>query len=186
MQLGEAKKKVWILLDEHTNQGMIDHDADIEAKLAQLFDVQQKRLAQKKKIVNTYQVPLVYGAGMMAYPMPSDFYRLKRLWVDGVPVARGLWRGNSLVMNCSESHEVIVEYYAYPADVGDDTPDNYELEIDEDAAICACYFVAADVLASDLVVDNGKLMAQAVALEQALNAEPEPITARVMTGFGIN
>lgn len=51
MTLGEAKNKVYMLLDEHSAGGEIEHDEDIEKKMTAFFDMAQKTLAQIKKIL---------------------------------------------------------------------------------------------------------------------------------------
>ena len=50
MTLGEAKNKVYMLLDEHSAGGEIEHDEDIEKKMTAFFDMAQKTLAQIRKV----------------------------------------------------------------------------------------------------------------------------------------
>ena len=50
MTLGEAKNKVYMLLDEHSTGGEIEHDRDLELKMVYFFDIAQKMLAQVRKI----------------------------------------------------------------------------------------------------------------------------------------
>ena len=45
MTLGEGKEKVYKLLDEHSSGGEVAHDADIEMKMADFFDIAQKKCA---------------------------------------------------------------------------------------------------------------------------------------------
>ena len=54
--------------------------------------------------------------------------------------------------------EIIVEYYAIPKTITDETPDDEEFEIEDDAAQCMPFFVAAQQLAVDLVVETGTLL----------------------------
>ena len=42
MTLGEGKDKVYMLLDEHSAGGEVEHDEDIELKMAYFFDIGQK------------------------------------------------------------------------------------------------------------------------------------------------
>ena len=53
MTFGEGKDKVYMLLDEHSAGGSVDHDEDIEMKMAGFFDICQKNLAQIRRIVKT-------------------------------------------------------------------------------------------------------------------------------------
>ena len=74
MTLGEAKNKVYMLLDEHSTGGEVEHDEDIEKKMTAFFDTAQKTLAQLRRIVREYVLPL--EAGRTAYEMPPDFSAL--------------------------------------------------------------------------------------------------------------
>ena len=49
MLLREAKDKVYMLLDEHSAGGEVEHDEDIELKMTRFFDTAQKQLAQIEK-----------------------------------------------------------------------------------------------------------------------------------------
>ena len=89
MTLGEAKNKVYMLLDEHSAGGEVEHDEDIEKKMTAFFDTAQKTLAQIRRIVREYALPLAMGK--TAYEMPPDFSALYRVWADGhesAPLAR--------------------------------------------------------------------------------------------------
>lgn len=81
MTLGEAKNKVYMLLDEHSAGGEIEHDEDIEKKMTAFFDMAQKTLAQIRKIVRSETIEPV--SGVTAYDMPDDFHALYRVWADG-------------------------------------------------------------------------------------------------------
>ena len=81
MTLGEAKDKVYMLLDEHSAGGVIEHDEDLELKMAYFFDIAQKLLAQVKKIVRCRTVVPV--PGRVEYAMPADFRSVFRIWRDG-------------------------------------------------------------------------------------------------------
>ena len=95
MTLGEAKNKVYMLLDEHSAGGEVEHDEDIEKKMTAFFDTAQKTLAQIRRIVREYALPLAMGK--TAYEMPSDFSALYRVWADG-RITRALrWRAGKLL-----------------------------------------------------------------------------------------
>ena len=96
MTLGEAKNKVYMLLDEHSAGGEIEHDEDIEKKMTAFFDTAQKTLAQIRRIVREYALPLAMGK--TAYEMPPDFSALYRVWADG-RITRALrWRAGKLLV----------------------------------------------------------------------------------------
>lgn len=157
MTLGEAKNKVYMLLDEHSAGGEIEHDEDIERKMTAFFDTAQKMLAQTRRIVREYALPL--RAGQTAYEMPKDFYALYRVWADGRRLRSFRWRGGKLVVPEGYAAEIVVEYFAMPKTISEDAPDSYEFEIAPDACECMPYFVAAQQLLPDLVLDYGAMLA---------------------------
>ena len=153
MTLGEGKDKVYMLLDEHSAGGEIEHDEDIELKMAYFFDIAQKLLAQTVPLIK--QKKIRASAGKTEYAMPDDFRKVYRIYRDGSPVTgRYRWAGRKLYIPASdEGCEVIIDYYAVPADITKDTPDEYEFELDETACQCLPYYVCAQNLLPDLVMD---------------------------------
>ena len=90
--------------------------------------------------------------------MPENFYSLYRIWADGKNATRRFrWMGGKLVIpeGCAE---VTVEYFAMPQTIPADAPDSYEFEIAPDACECMPYYVAAQQLLPDLVMDYGAML----------------------------
>lgn len=167
MTLGEAKEKVYMLLDEHSAGGEVEHDEDIELKMVRFFDTAQKQLSQIKKILKAKKITA--QSGKTEYAMPSDFRSLYRIWRDGVSVTnRYRWRGGKLLIPEREAgREFVVEYFANPETIPADSGDEYEFELSEDACECMPFFVAAQQLLPDLVMDYGSMLnmySQAVGL----------------------
>lgn len=73
MTLGEGKKKVYELLDEYSSGGELTEDKDIELKLADFFDIAQKRVAMVKRIVAVKTINRT--AGKTEYSMPGELRR---------------------------------------------------------------------------------------------------------------
>ena len=146
MTLREGKKKVYEIIDEYSSGGEITRDADIEAKMADLFDIAQKELAQHCPIVKLYAPE----EAAEELEMPGDFLRLRTLWRNGRPYRAYRWKAGKLLTG---GGDVEIEYVANPATVNDETPDNYEFEISDNAAQAMPYFVAANQLIVDLVLD---------------------------------
>lgn len=144
MTLEEGKKKVYELLDEYSSGGEITVDEDIELKMADFFDIAQKELANLVPIVRLY-VPEESGE----ITMPDDFLRLKTVWRNGKPWRGGTWKAGKLYA----SGNIEIEYLASPATVDADTEDSYEFEIDDNAAQAMPFYVAAQQLLVDLVMD---------------------------------
>lgn len=148
MTLGEGKRKVYQLLDEYTSGGTVSIDADVEKKMADFFDMAQKDVAQVKKL---YRVATLTPEEDGGCAMPEDLVELCRVWKDGTRTERydviagrfyPEWGG-----------EAAAEYAAMPATIPEDAADEYEFEVAEDAAACMPYYVAAQVLLPDLVLD---------------------------------
>ncbi|MBQ9392395.1 MAG: hypothetical protein IJU18_00190 [Oscillospiraceae bacterium] len=158
MTLGEAKDKVYMLLDEHSTGGEIEHDEDIEKKMVYFFDIAQKMLSQIKKIVRSKR--FTPQPGRTEYLMPTDFRNVYRIWRDGVPANdRYHWRrGRMIVPEGDGAKEIEVEYFACPAAIAPDAGDDYEFELGEDACECMPYYVAAQNLLPDLVLDYSAYM----------------------------
>jgi len=153
MTLGEGKRKVYMLLDEYSGGGAVTKDADIEAKMADFFDIAQKQLAEIKKLRRIHKIERVEGKTL--YPMPKDLIKLIRVWRGGSPTKRFSFKGGMLHIPEEEKETVEIEYFALPATIGPDTPDDYEFEIGEDAAKALPFFVASQQLFADPVLDYG-------------------------------
>jgi len=167
MTLGEAKEKVYMLLDEHSAGGEVEHDEDIELKMVRFFDIAQKTLSQIKKILKTKKITA--QSGKEEYAMPGDFRQVYRIWRDGKTVTnRYRWRGGKLLVPERDAgSEFVIEYFANPETIPADADDEYEFEIAEDACECMPYYVAAQQLLPDLVMDYGSMLnmySQAVGL----------------------
>lgn len=159
MTLGEGKDKVYMLLDEHSAGGEIEHDEDIELKMAYFFDIGQKLLAMTVPVLKSRRFTAV--SGKTEYAMPSDMRKVYRIWRDGNPVtSRYRWVGKKLYVPASDAGcEFQVDYFAIPATIPADAPDSYEFELPEDACQCLPYYVCAQNLLPDLVMDYSVYLA---------------------------
>lgn len=156
MTLGDGKRKVYMLIDEYSSGGTVTPDADIEAKMADFFDIAQKQVAKIQRIIKSYTVPREEGKTL--YDMPEDFDGLYHLWYDGkVRNSRFRWSGRRLVIPKDAAGDVEAEYFAMPETIGPDTPDEHEFQVRDDAANAMCFFVAAQQLIVDLVLDYSAL-----------------------------
>ena len=158
MTLKEAKDRVYMLLDEHSAGGVVEHDPDIEAKMVNFFDIGQKLLAQLKKVIHVKRIEPT--AGKTEYAMPDDFMSLYRIWRDGQIVTnRYHFIGKKLVIPERDAgREIRVEYFAIPETIDPEAGDDYEFELPEDACACLPYYVAAQQLLPDLVMDYSSML----------------------------
>lgn len=152
MTVGECKERVYMLLDEHSAGGEIEHDEDIELKMIRFMDAGQKALSSIKPIIREYRIRRQEGKTL--YSMPEDFLKLRKVWRDGRSYAGYPWRGKKIYIPERErSEDITVEYAALPEKLEPETEDEYELEIDEDAAQALPYFICAQNLLPDIVTD---------------------------------
>ena len=150
MTLGEGKRKVRKLLDEYSSGGEITVDEDIEHRMADLFDMGQKDIAQVKKIYRTATLPLT---GEESYALPADLMELVSIRCGGEITERYEIIGGRLVADAGDRATLVMEYAAMPATIPADAGDGYEFEVAEDAANCLPYYVAAHCLLAELVTD---------------------------------
>ncbi|MBR0311972.1 MAG: hypothetical protein IJQ98_06225 [Oscillospiraceae bacterium] len=152
MTLGEAKRKVLMLLDEYSSGGEVGADADVDAKMNDFFDLAQRDAAAWQPIVRRASL-LLDGTGSMA--LPGDVSRVIRVRKNGVRVSGYEVVDGSLVYPEGDRSLLTLDYIARPEAITPDTPDDYEFEVSDEAANCLPFFVAAQQLIADLVVDYG-------------------------------
>ena len=165
MTLGDGKRKVLMLIDEYSSGGSITVDRDLENRMADFFDLAQKHIAGYQRIVRCFRPAAPEEAeaespitGLTACPAPADFGQVFRVWRDGRLTSRYAWSGKAILIPAEDIGRVAVEYFAVPANIPQDAPDDYTFEVGEDAAACMPYFVAAQQLVVDLVVDYAPLL----------------------------
>lgn len=159
MNLGEGKRKVYELLDEYSSGGEITQDPDIELKMADFFDIAQKRVAQICRI--TAVRTITRKTGTTEYAMPESFAALRRVWRDGKPTKRYRWKHGRILIPEDDAAQVIeVEYFKTPETIAGDAPDDTEFEVSEAAAQCMPFYVAAQHLFPDLTVDYGVYLSE--------------------------
>lgn len=89
------------------------------------------------------------------YTMPTDFYMLNKVVNKGNQMSYTntldwQWEGRNVVaVNYFLVGEIDVFYYAYPTTIDDTVADNYNFEIDEEAAQAIPYYAASQVLIDD-------------------------------------
>ena len=157
MTLGEGKKKVYMLIDEYSSGGAITEDEDIELKMTAFFDIAQKDVAKKQKIVKSVTLPQKTESGAKSWHMPKDFVSVYRVWVNGKISRRNYLFHKNEIVPVGDERSLEVEYFAVPETINEDTPDEHEFEVKEDGAQAMCFYVAAQQLFVDLVVDYGML-----------------------------
>ena len=155
MTLGEAKRKVLMIIDEYSSGGTRTEDDDIDMKMNDFFDLAQRDVAQHKPILKSTEISMQRATGSyQEFDMPERFLKLYRVWDgDRIITRRAKVRGGKLLIPNDGAGLVVVEYIASPASIDATTPDTYEFEVAEDAAACMPYYVASLQLLVDLVID---------------------------------
>jgi len=171
MTLDDGKRKVYMLMDEYSSGGVITPDADIEAKMADFFDTAQKLVSGLKPIRKTAAIER--EEGRTEYAMPEDFRRLVCVYRDGVKTRRYAWRAGKIVIPETDPAAVSIEYQAWPTTIGPETQGSYVFEVAEDAAQACCFYVAAQQLISDLVMDYTALRDEWLAALQLLTPDDD-------------
>ncbi len=152
MTLGEGKRRVLMLLDEYSSGGELTVDADLDAKMNDCFDMAQKDAAAWQPIVRRTDVTLD-GTGSQA--LPADVSRVLKLTKDGKKARGYEIIDGRLVYAAGDTSALTLDYTAMPQTITPETEDAYAFEVSEEAANCLPYFVAAQHLLPDLVVDYG-------------------------------
>lgn len=151
MTFGQGKKKVYELLDEYSSGGEVLIDEDIEKKMLDFFDTAQKLIS---KVAPIFAVKTIKRkAGQTLYPMPSGFQKLVRVYKDGSPSRRYRFIAGKLRIPESDTSEIMIEYQKLPDTLEDSLSDDNEFEVDEEACEAMPYYVAAQCLLADLMID---------------------------------
>lgn len=165
MTLGDGKRKVLMLIDEYSSGGTITVDEDLNVRMADFFDLAQKNIANYKKIIRSFTPAApdeppgdTPEAGFIACPLPDNFKSPFRVWKNGRRGQDYVFTDTAVLLPESDIGSVVIEYFAIPATIPEDAPDDYEFEVSEDAAACMPYYVAAQQLVVDLVVDYQPLL----------------------------
>lgn len=153
MTLADGKRKVLMLLDEYSSGGEITEDPDIMNKMNDLFDMAQKDMSVSQPVVATEEIELDPSGYT---DLPENFSRCLRTWKDGKQISSfPVAAGKLLSGNCTGA--ITLEYIKIPSRIDENTSDNYEFEVNELAANVLPFYVAAQQLVVDLVVDYSAL-----------------------------
>lgn len=153
MTLSDGKDKVLKLLDEYSSGGTVTIDQDINLRMSKFFDLAQKDIAAWQPIIRRRDIALD-GSG--AQSLPEDVDEVLKITRNGVRAPRYEVIDGKLIYNAGDESTITIDYTAMPQPIDNDTPDSYVFEVSEEAANCMPFFVAAQQVIPDLVVDYGK------------------------------
>ena len=171
MTLGDGKRRVLMLLDEYSTGGALTVDGDLDARMNDFFDAAQRDMAQWQPILRRADVVLD-GTGAQA--LPSDVGRVRDIRRNGRRARGYEVIDGRLVYAPGDTSTLTLDYAARPKAVAPDTPDDYVFEVTEEAAGCLPFFVAAQQLIPDLVMDYGAFYELYLKLRNLLPRETAP------------
>lgn len=153
MTLSQIKELAVKLIDEYSNNANLTDDEDIRLKLNGLCNLGQIELSLIKKIKRTYEFSIDEETeGYNVITLPEDFMEENRLrfYPSNNSILSYYIQDNKLKIagNCLGNFEF--EYFANPQEITEETSDDYELEIDLIAQQVLPYYVASDILKSDV------------------------------------
>ena len=154
MTLSQIKEDAVKLIDEYSNNANLTDDEDIRLKLNNLCNLGQIELSLIKKIRRTYEFVIDEESETeyRTIELPDNFMEENRLryFSSNNSILNYYIQDNKLKVHKSCLGNFEFEYYAKPQEITNDTPDTYELEIDLVAQQVLPYYVASDILKSDV------------------------------------
>lgn len=160
MTLGENKKITLALIEEYSpNNQYLTDDEDIRDRINLVYAPAYQELSQEKRIlkIKTLKEIREEGTGYEEFSLPSDMYQQKRIIAvdeNNNQVSPDFYTiGKKIYINKESNYKYILEYYAYPSVITENTDDNFMLEIDQDAQMVIPYLVANDILKVDPSAD---------------------------------
>lgn len=157
MNLGENKKITLALIEEYApNNNMLTTDEDISNRLNLLYSTSYQELAQTKKIIKVTQYENTSeDEGYTKFRLPFDYYQLKK--VNKIVNNNNFENANYNLIGkniyLKNNANYLIEYYANPTIIAEETDNLFELEIDQDAQFILPYMVASDILKTDPSAD---------------------------------
>lgn len=153
MTLLEMKKKVLQLIEEISDNSDLTNDPDIKAKLNSVINQVQFELARMKKIPAYKEEEVTAGKVFDMFTL-ENFYQLRLMRFSG---------SYEMVENLvifAEEGKAEFYYFKYPEAITDETTDDYEFELSQDALEILPYGVASDLLKSDVSSNYGAIYTQ--------------------------
>lgn len=191
MTLGENKKITLALIEEYSpNNQYLTDDEDIAKRLNLVYATSYQELSQIKKILKSKVLKEMSGEiskGYIEYSLPSNMYQFKNIiGLDennnpiNVPFRKigkkKIYISNEIDVN------IILEYYAYPTIITEETDNEFMLELDQDVQLILPYAVANDILKTDPSADYTAFFTEFQRKIQSLDTSPTATTISIEEG----
>jgi len=191
MTLGENKKITLALIEEFSPTNLLlTDDEDIATRLNLVYSTSYQKLSEIKKILKTKTLKEITGEtteGYTEYSLPNNMYQFKRIVsfdennnTVSVPFRRV--GKNKIYLSNEIDANVILEYYAYPTVITENTNDDFTLEIDQDVQMVLPYAVANDILKVDPSADYTAFFAEYQRMIQQLDTSSTATTVSIIEG----
>lgn len=152
-------RKILALIEEYVPESdNLTEDPDIAAKLYGVINQVMYELCRMKKIPAYVEMPAVKGQ-IITMPEISALCGSKVYQID---VVRGVpyeYRAGGTVLKVLGDGTAEIDCFVYPNRIYAETPDDYELELSDDALEILPYGVAADLLKNDKSMEYGTVYA---------------------------
>lgn len=159
MKLLEVKMRVLALIEElNENSPLLTDDPDIAAKILYVIDHVQHELARMKKIPAYVEIDVNEGEVLrfadISAACGKEVYQLGN--ITGAACDQ---RAGGTVIKFTQTGTAQIDCFVYPTAITEDTPDEFVMELSEDALNILPYGVAADLLKSDVSTKYGSIYA---------------------------
>lgn len=157
MTLGENKRITLALIEEYSpTNDLLTDDEDIAVRLNLVYSPNYQELSQTKKILKTKVLKNITGVTEDKYEeitLPTMFQMKRIIALDEnnkeVTIDYRKIGADKLLLDKNVDAKCILEYYAYPTVITEETEEDFELEIDQDFQMILPYAVANDILKTD-------------------------------------
>lgn len=190
MTLGENKKIALGLIEEYSpNNIYLTEDEDIRNRLNLVYSANYQFLSQEKPILKTKKIKILEDSNStIELNIPTDCRQIKRLVAldfDNNRISPNYEIIGKKVYLKEKAGKYILEYYAYPTEITENTKDEFELEIDRDAQALLPYVIANDVLKVDPSSDYSSFYNEYQNRLQRLDVRTILPSAEVTEGYDI-
>ena len=190
MTLGENKKITLGLIEEYSKVNTaLTEDEDIATRLNFIYATNYQELSQTKKIIETEVLKDIADNthnGYTKYTLPSNLYQIKRVLAldenNNMKDTDYYTLGKDMYINNNSNYKYILEYYKFPTIITENTKDEFELEIEQDAQMILPYAVANDILKVDPSADYTAFLNEYKRKKEELDTRKEIPSITVLEG----
>ena len=185
----ENKKIFYSLIDEYAPKTrQFSEDEDAIEKCACLYAPAYQELANEKPIYKLKDLNHNYTGEdkYIEYSLPNykQIKRITAIDADNKPAVEDYYflGKKKIFINANSDAKYFIEYTVDPSVITDDTPDEFELEIDLDAQLMLPYLVANDYLKTDPSANYSAFLNEFNRKMQKFDTRKKGITIKITEG----